>query len=180
MDDLLKLSYKERSLLESILATSHNTKQFQRAQAILWLDEGERLEEVADLLRVSRQTLYNWLERFQERPELDPAQRLVDAARSGRPRTASGIIDPLIDAMIDTDPRDGGYRSTVWTATLLRRYLAEEHQVEASQRSVSYALKRLGIIWKRPRHVLARRSPTWRQAKGGLNRDFARAYEPSF
>lgn len=180
MDGLLKLSYKERNTLESILATSHDAKQFPRAQALLWLEEGESIEEVADLVRVSRQTIYNWVERFEQSPELDPAQRLVDGARSGRPRTACGIIDPLIDAMIDTDPRELGYRSTVWTAALLRHYLAEYHQIDICQRSVSYALERLGIIWKRPRHVLARRSATWRQAKGGLNRDLARANEASF
>ena len=40
MDDLLKFSYKERNILESILATSEDTKQFQRAQTLLWLEEG--------------------------------------------------------------------------------------------------------------------------------------------
>lgn len=174
MDGLLKLSHKERNTLASILATSHDAKQFQRAQALIWLEEGEPLEEVADHLRVSRQTLYNWVGRFQQKPHLDPAQRLLDAPRSGRPRTACGIIDPLIDALIDTDPRDRGYRSTVWTAGLLKQYLAHSHQLEVSLRSVSYALERLGISWKRPRHELARRSPIWRQAKGGSSGGLAR------
>lgn len=167
MDDLLKLSYKERNILESILATSEDTKQFQRAQALLWLEEGQPPQEVADLVRVSRQTIYNWVGRFQQQPYLDPAQRLLDAPRSGRPRTACGIIEALIDAIVDGDPRDRGYCSTVWTAGLLKQYLARSHQLEVSLRSVSYALERLGISWKRPRHVLARRSPTWQQAKGG-------------
>ena len=62
-----------------------------------------------------------------------------------------------------------GYRSTVWTAALLRQYLRDVPRIEVSQRSVSRALERLGIVWKRPRDDLARRSSTWRQAKGGSN-----------
>jgi transposase len=75
--------------------------------------------------------------------------------------------NPLIDQIIDTDPRELDYRSTVWTAALLRQYLSESHQLSVSQRSVSYALSRLSIRWKRPRHQLALRHRFWRQAKGG-------------
>jgi hypothetical protein len=49
-------------------------------------------------------------------------QRLADAPRPGRPRTADGGVDSWIAAVIDTDPRDLGYRSTVWTAPLLIFY----------------------------------------------------------
>ncbi len=71
--------------------------------------------------------------------------------------------------MIDLDPREFGYQSTVWTAALLVVYLSDVHHIAVSQRSVSYALERLRIVWKRPRYDLARRSRTWRQAKGGFN-----------
>ncbi len=94
-------------------------------------------------------------------------ERLRDAPRSGRPVIALGIIDPLIDTVIDNDPRDYGYRATVWTAGLLQRYLEDVHGLAVSPKSVSRALRRLGIRWKRPRHRLGRRSATWQQAKGG-------------
>jgi len=76
-------------------------------------------------------------------------------------------LTPLIDAVIDEDPRDYGYRCTVWTAPLLGRYLKEVHGIETSCKSVSRAIARLGIRWKRPRHRLGLRPDTWRQAKGG-------------
>lgn len=167
MDDIINLTYQERSLLESVRASSHNAKQFQRAQALLLLDGGESVEGVAELLQVSRQTIYNWIARFEARTEWSVPHRLLDAPRSGRPATAAGIIDPLLDDIMETDPRESGYRSTVWTAELLQHYLADYHQIAVGRRSVRYALERLEIAWKRPRHTLARRSPTWRQAKGG-------------
>jgi transposase len=167
MGNLIELTGKQRFELEQLL-THHSDSHFsQRALALLLLDDGESVEEIGATLRVSRQTIYNWLWRYEQRRDLSSIDRLADAARSGRPLTVKGIIDPLIDAVIDSDPRDYGYNSTVWTAQLLRSYLAEQHQQAASLRSIGYSLARLRIRWKHPRHRLARRAPRWRQAKGG-------------
>jgi transposase len=163
----IELNSKERILLEGILSDSLDARQVLRAYALIWLDEGDWVEEIAQRLSVSRQTIYNWASRFQQRQDLDLSARVADAPRSGRPCTAKGIIDSLIEDVIDADPRQIGYGSTVWTAPLLVAYLRTEHKIEVSSDSVSLALARLRIRWKRPRHQLALRSPTWRQAKGG-------------
>src|SRR5262245_32034352 len=127
-------------------ATS-DARQIRRVQALLWLTEGDSVEEVADRLCVNRRTVYNWVARFEQRKDLPLEQRVADGARSGRPATALEIIDDLLDAVIDGDPREYGYQSTVWTADLLRRYLSAEHQIEVCSKSVSLALKRLGVVW---------------------------------
>ncbi len=164
---LFRLHPWERRQLVRLLDDTHDATQLRRAQALLWLHDGQPALRVADLLHVSRQTVYNWLQVFRERTDLGLADRLLDAPRSGRPATALGIIDPLIDAVIDDDLRDYGYRCTVWTAPLLQRYLEEVHAIATSRKSVSWAIARLGIRWKRPRHRLGLRPDTWRQAKGG-------------
>jgi transposase len=161
------LSNRLRGELEHLVAHTLLAKERSRAQALLWLADGASVEEVADLLRVSRQTVYNWVERFRRREGLDLRARLLDAPRSGRPPTALGVIDPLIEAVIDQDPRTLGYRSTVWTAPLLLRHLKRAHGIEVSRKSVSLAIARLGLRWKRPRHQLSLRPETWRQSKGG-------------
>jgi transposase len=161
------LTDRQRAGLEVAVARGPSAKPCRRAQALLWLAEGEPVEAVAASLQVSRQTVYNWVTRFLERAGLDLGARLRDAPRSGRPRAGDGGIDPLIAEVIDTDPRLLGYRSTVWTAPLLGRYLWEHHRVAVCDRTVGRALTRLGIRWKRPRHQLARRPVTWRQSKGG-------------
>ena len=163
------LSDQERENLQQLLSHGSCVTEYCRAQALLGLAAGESAERVAGLLHVSRRTVYYWAERFHERDGLDLRARLADAARPGRPRTACGLIDPLIAAIIDRDPRDLGYRHTGWTNALLRRYLEEVHGLLVSRRSVRRALVRLGIRWKRPRHQLALRPDTWRQSKGGSN-----------
>jgi transposase len=167
MSDPIKLTGKQRIELEHLLARHADSRLYQRALALLLLDDGQSVEEIATSLHVSRQSIYNWAWRFQQRGRLSVVERLADAERAGRPVTVKGMVDPLIDAVIDSDPRDYGYNSTVWTADLLRRYLREQHPHKASLRSIGYALVRLRINWKRPRHTLARRDPHWRQAKGG-------------
>jgi transposase len=161
------LTDRLRGELEGLVARTPSAKEHSRALALLWLADGCPVAEVAELLRVSRQSVYNWVDRFQRRDGQDLRDRLLDAPRSGRPPTACGIIDPLIAEVIDEDPRELGYRSTNWTAGLLVRHLERAHGIEVSRRSVGLAIDRLGIRWKRPRHQLALRPATWRQSKGG-------------
>src|SRR5918992_3944347 len=94
------LNWRERVIVEGIAADTANARQLRRAQALLWLDDEGSVEEISQRLGVSRRTIYN-SSRFEKRRELTLADRLVDGGRSGRPRTASGIIDPLIDEIIE-------------------------------------------------------------------------------
>jgi transposase len=161
------LSARERAQLQDLMVRSSDARILRRAYALLWSDEGKSIQEIGDQLKVSRQTVYNWVKRFQERAEDELMARLADAQRSGRPKTALGIIDPLLEAVIESDPREQGYRATVWTAPLLMNYLANVHHLSVSCQSVRLAIARLRFRWKRPCHTLALRSATWRQAKGG-------------
>src|SRR5262245_15526129 len=166
---LLWLSDRQRGELEELVSHTPLAKERCRAQALLWIAEGSDVGEVAELLKVSRPTIYNWISRFQQRAELDLRARLLDAPRLGRPRAASGTIDELVAAVIDGDPRQFGYHATVWTAPLLCGYLRDHHGIEVSDRTVRRAIDGLGSRWKRPRHELALRPETWRQSKGGSN-----------
>lgn len=161
------LSRRERVKMQDLIAHPHDARQTLRAYALLWLDDGESVPEVAQRLGVTRQTVYNWANRFQARTDLEISLRLLDAPRCGRPCTATGVIDPLIEAVIERDPREFDYRSTIWTAPLLVEYVRDEHHLVVSDDSVRLAIVRLRVRWKRPRHQLALRPDTWRQAKGG-------------
>jgi transposase len=164
---LLSLNVRQRAGLEDLLAHTPSAKERCRAQALLWIAEGADVEGIAELLGVTRQTVYNWVGRFCERSATAPRAGLPDAPRSGRPRAADGAIDDLIAAVIDGDPRELGYNSTAWTAHLLGRHLHDRHAIDVSDRTAGRAIDRLRIRWKRPRHELALRPKTWRQSKGG-------------
>lgn len=116
------LSASERVQLEFLVARTHDARQALRAYALLWLDDGDCVPETATRLGVSRQSIYNWAHALHERMDGPVTARLADGARTGRPRTAHGVIDPLIEMVIDCDPRDLGYGSTLWTPPLLVQY----------------------------------------------------------
>jgi transposase len=166
---LVQLSKRDLVVLEQMSLRGADARQVRRAEALLWLHEGYTPSEVAEQLRVSVQTVYNWVNRFSERDGKPLGSRLGDGHRDGRPPSAQGIIDPLIAQVIDSSPEQYGYQASVWTAPLLRSYLARDHTIRTSRASVSRAIKRLRIRWKRPRHILARRAAHWRQSKGGSN-----------
>ena len=75
---LIALNGRQRAELEVLVVRTPSAKERCRAQALLWLDAGDAVEDVADLLHVSRQTVYNWVERFQRREGLDLRARLPD------------------------------------------------------------------------------------------------------
>src|SRR3954452_14559895 len=97
--DLLALSDRQRGELQDIVSHTPVAKERCRAQALLWIADGSDVGEVAELLQVSRQTVSNWLSRFEGRAELDLSARLLDAPRLGHPRTVRVTIDELIAAV---------------------------------------------------------------------------------
>jgi len=147
---LLALSSQERGVLEELATPTALTNEVRRAQALLWLDDGDSSQVVADRLHVSRQTVYNWTMRFKrQRGALDtiPA-RLADEKRSGRPGVFPPIIDPLIRPVLGHEPLEFGFESHRWTPTLLMHYLRDVHHIPVCRASVSLALRRLGTGWK--------------------------------
>jgi transposase len=166
LDARFSLTPQQKRALEEIVRATRDARVLRRGQALLWRTEGESITVVAERLEVSRQTVHNWLTRFAARTG-SVLERLSDAERSGRPATAKGKIEPLLADWIDTDPRDFGYAATAWTAPLLQKHLAAQHQIEVSVISVRRGIHRLQRRWKRPRYRLALRPATWRQAKGG-------------
>jgi len=78
------LSARLRGDLEEIVLRTSSAKERCRAQAVLWLAEGVSAEQVAETFQVSRQTVYNWANRFLRREGLDLRARLLDAPRPGR------------------------------------------------------------------------------------------------
>jgi transposase len=166
VDAPFRLTPQQRRTLQCLVRVTRDAHLLRRGQALLWRAEGERASVIAERLGVSRQTVHNWVTRFAAR-DGSATTRLADAERSGRPASAQGTIDPVIAELIDTDPRGFGYAATAWTAPLLQKHLAAQHQTMVSIISVRRAIHRLRRRWKRPRYRLALRPATWRQAKGG-------------
>ncbi len=167
---MVSLSDAERAELRRLVRRAPRVRISRRAQALLALDRGESVESVARQVEAGGTSVRRWVRWYQERGEASVAERLDDAARAGRPRTKRDAVEKRLVTLLEVSPIDLGYRHTTWTTPLLQAHLDSEG-IEASPKTVRRSLHALGYRWKRPRYVLSRRSPTWRQAKGGSGAD---------
>lgn len=161
----LRLNARDREALSERARSNADARETRRALALFDLDAGESPTWVAERYRVGRSTVYEWAARWHDtaRPRAD---RLRDAARSGRPPDTRDAAEEVLAELMPSAPTDHGYRHPAWTTPLLLAHL-RRRGVEASDTTVRRALHRLGYRWKRPRFVLSRRAEHWRQSKGG-------------
>jgi transposase len=162
-----KLTPNERAALQEAVKRERDANVVRRAQALLWRDAGERVPAIAERLQVTRQTIYNWLRVFHERDTQSVRDRLQDAPRSGRPPTQRQRIEALVRRLWEQPTAlEGDEQAIARTAVALQRELAKQG-VAVHERTIRRVLRALDYRFKRPRYVLARRSKTWRQQKGG-------------
>jgi transposase len=163
---LVQLTARDREALGHAARHSSDARETRRALALLDLADGQKPGPVAARYRVSRSTVYEWAARWND-AATPKADRLRDADRSGRPPEQRDAVAEQLAALMPSAPTDHGYRHPAWTVPLLVAHLAREHRLASSETTVRRALHELGYRWKRPRFVLSRRDPNWRQAKGG-------------
>lgn len=166
-DSIIHLSARARAILEDIARQDANGRTVRRAQALLWLDQGESVQSVAERLFVTRQMLYQVVERYESRLHLPVIERIQHDRHPGRPAVLRDATTELIAGLLADSPADYGYRGYVWTVPMLRTQVARQADIELSEDTVERALEDLRYRCKSPRLVLARRDPHWRQAKGG-------------
>lgn len=163
---LVQLTARDRDALEQTARHSTDARETRRALAVLDLADGQTPGQVAARYRIGRSTVYEWATRWNAAGK-PKDERLRDAERSGRPPEQRDAVAEQLAELMPTAPTDHGYRHPTWTTPLLVAHLARKNQIEASEATVRRALHGLGYRWKRPRFVLSRRDPNWRQAKGG-------------
>lgn len=166
---LIQLASRARQVLRQIARSGSKAREVRRAQALLWLHQGESVQQVAQRLGVSRRVVYTWMDQYHHRNTESVRQRVQDRPHSGRPPKKAEAAMKVIAHLLPRDPRRYGSRALVWTVPHLRQQIRQRTGLQISQRTVRRALHQLNHRHKRPRYVLSRCSPTWRQAKGGSN-----------
>lgn len=144
------LTAEQERRLQMELRESGNVQAYRRAAALLAAHQGRAVREVAALLGVTRQTIYNWLSAY---GALLDGVSLQDAPRSGRPSLWAGDLDRVVEEALQPFGvgRDGpGIR---WTAPLLQEHIASRSGKRFSGETVRRQLRRLGYSWRRGRYV---------------------------
>jgi transposase len=164
-----KLAARACARLREIGRSSPKARELKRAQALLWIHDGQPAKQVAQQLGVSVRSIRRWIRTYRERPEMKVVERIREGRHPGRPAKQLKLARRVIEQVGDHDPRRYGFRALVWTVPMLRCLIHQRTDKWLGHATIRRALRSLHQRYKRPRLVLARRSPTWRQAKGGLN-----------
>jgi transposase len=151
------------SRLTKALKRVTEARLFQRAQAVLWVAQGDTISEVAELTGVSGQTVYNWLQRSLASHQV---AALADAPRSGRRVTAPQITAPQILQHLRCNPLHLGYRTTVWSVKLLATHLRRQYDCPITPHTLRRRMKAIGLRCKRPRYFYEEKAPHRAQKKG--------------
>ena len=163
----IRLTQHARHGLAQVAQTGSNARVVRRAQALLWLDRGESVPAVAQRLGLSPRAIYKIVARYQARLEQPVVERIADQPHTGRPADKRQQVAQVLAELLPQAPALFGYRGFAWTTPMLRCQVERRLQLSTSERTIRRALRDMRYRYKRPRYVLARRSPTWRQAKGG-------------
>src|SRR4051812_41316160 len=109
---LVQLTPSQRRKLREQLRRAQDASHYRRLLALLELDRGRPAAEVAGLLRVTRQSVYNWASTFAACP--DPAA-LRDHYGAGRPSAWTEELQGLLLASLEQRPDGLGYAGVNWT-----------------------------------------------------------------
>jgi transposase len=147
----LSLTSYERRKLRQQLHDTNDARLYRRLLAVLQIDQGTPVSEVARLLQVSSQSIYNWIDRFGQGRQ---AALLADQERSGRPTLWTEERVAWLRALLASSPDRWGYFANDWTIPLLQEQLRYCTGPALAEDTVRRELHRLGYVWKRGRYLL--------------------------
>lgn len=135
----------------SALERGKDARASRRAMIVRLSAEHKTTGEIARLLDLSIPAVIHTIRGFND----DGVAALTDKPRSGRrPRAGDAYIACLKKAVAKS-PRDFGYVFSSWTLERLREHLARQCEVILSAKYLSRLMHKHGIVYRRPRHVMA-------------------------
>src|SRR3954453_23262063 len=98
---ILMLTRSQRYRLRQQLVHAQDAALYRRTLALLEIDRGKPLAQVAVSLGVTRQSIYNWIETHTQ--SFDPLS-VRDDARWGRPTAWTPDLDELLQTLLQERP----------------------------------------------------------------------------
>ena len=138
--------------LRRLTRTDPDPRVRHRADALLLLAHGRRVEEAAHDVGCCTKRIRVWRRRFLA----EGRSGLADRPRSGRPVLLDGAAMAVVETALVGSPLDYGYPVTTWTVADLTDLLAQRGW-SVSRATVSRGMQRLGYRYRRPRHDLTHR-----------------------
>jgi len=174
----MKMSISEmkrpvRRRLEKIIRTHRDGNYRRRANAILLLNTGETVSEVARSLCAARSTIQDWRGRYEQYGEAG----LVPEPRGPKPWTVTEEVGSQLLMLIEKDPGEYGYLRSRWTTEMLAQQVYESLAIPIHASTVRRLLPKLGIFWNRARPTLCIKDRTKTRKMKAIHKALKQASE---
>lgn len=141
----------EQAALDRLARRASDGRLVRRAQIVRLSAQHKKAGQIANLLGLSVPTVHRILNVFNARG-LDG---LADQPRSGRPAKATERYVACLKDAVARGPRAFGYVFSSWTLGRLREHLGRQCHVLLHPDYLGRLMARHGIVYRRPRHVMA-------------------------
>lgn len=144
--------------LDRVYQTTHDARVRIRALMVLLAAErGMVAAEIAAMVRQNEETVRRWLARYLA----EGVQGLSDAPRSGAPAKVTPAYRESLLQLVRRRPRALGLPFSMWNATRLADYLAEQTRLRMSEPSIHRMLRLGGLGLSRPQHTITSPDPDY-------------------
>lgn len=145
------LTQAERLEIDKLIRSSLDARVVRRAQMIRLSSQGKKAHEIATLLGFTRPTVHRAIRAFND----GGAKALPDKPRPGCPPKAGREYVKQLKLAVSQSPIELGYSFSSWTLSRLREHLARKCHVLVNADYLGRLCARNGIVYRRPRHVMA-------------------------
>jgi transposase len=117
-----------------------------RSRAVLAVERGQAVGQVAEAYGVNRTTLFRWVRRFTSEGRRGLERRLG----SGRPRLLTALDLEAINDLVLEPASVFGFETDLWTVGRLRRVIREQYGITVSPDTVWRRLREAGFTYQKP------------------------------
>ena len=142
-----KVDTRDRESILSEMRMASDAKWYRRLKIVDLSGQGQTVPELAQTFDLSAATVRRYIHCFND----GGLAGLRPAYSRGRPPLLNWTKDQWLDVLAQS-PADIEQLNTAaqnWTQALLRQYLKTHHEVTVTQTTISKALRRSGIRWRR-------------------------------
>jgi len=122
-----------------------------RAQIVRLAAQGIGATQIRKLLAVSKSAVHKIIKAFRH----NGLAALQDKPKSGRPSKATEAFVTCLKDAVTRSPRDLEYVFSSWTLARLCEHVGRRCKTSISVPQLSRIMRKHGIVYRRPRHVMA-------------------------
>ena len=146
----LKLTKEQEQALRAAIKGGDG-RAVRRAQVVRLLSQGLGATEIGKLVGISISAVHKIRKAFRQ----EGLGALRDKPRLGRPSKAGADYIACLKEAVSKSPREFGYVFSCWTLARLREHVGRRYNTWLSPPQLSRLLRKHGIVYRRPRHVMA-------------------------